>query len=765
MRGTPTKYYLLLASLLVSLCSTSSASSNMLTQQTAQQAYQNGQYELAIERWEDILPSLSGSAYIDLLIQIATTQLSLGQVNKSLENLLSAKSLAEQSPTYPHLALIYSQLSDAYLLARFESQAHNYAKLAVQTARTHPQKSILATALNHLGNVLMSRQQYGEALLLYVQASNITRTLNESALHISISLNMVHAMILSKSIDQKIIAIFNEVNQKLDKLPSTAKKAFSLLSLGYLAQEFSKYNTANPHDTSLISHHSYTKALSIGEQINNTRIRSYAVGHLGELYLAQNELPQAHRLMRQALFFAYEIDAPELAARWHWQLGRLQLALHHQDAAIDAYLASIDQLQRIQPALVYGQRGNPHSFLDKVGTVYREYADILLQKAQAIDHSGDKLALLRQARSTMESLKTVELRNYFRDSCVTERREQNHAMDLDNILPPGTATIYPIVLASRLELVVGFANGDIQQTTVAISSAELAETVSLFRKQLARSANPRRLRKHGQTLYDWLIQPIRDSLNKHAIDTLVIVPDDSLRTIPFSALFDGEAFLVEQFALVLSPGLTLTDANKKHSTNDRVLLNGLSKSVQEYAPLPHVLAELNKIASLYPHTKLVDTSYSSKNIEKQLLNNTYSSIVFATHGRFHSDPQQSYILTYDGKISLDELDRIIRINQFRDQALDLLVLSACETAEGDERAALGFAGVAVKAGAKSVLASLWKVNDASTAQLVPDFFKNIKDAKLSKAKALQQAQLSLIRDQAFASPYHWASFVLIGSWF
>jgi CHAT domain-containing protein len=139
--------------------------------------------------------------------------------------------------------------------------------------------------------------------------------------------------------------------------------------------------------------------------------------------------------------------------------------------------------------------------------------------------------------------------------------------------------------------------------------------------------------------------------------------------------------------------------------------------------------------------------------------------LFATHSRFTEDPKQSFLLTYDGKMTLDDLERLIRIGEFRDQRVDLLVLSSCETAEGDERAALGLAGVAVKAGVSSVLASLWSVNDPSTAELVPLFFEHLNDSRLSTAQALQKAQQHLLSSAEYRHPFHWAPFVLIGRWY
>lgn len=129
------------------------------------------------------------------------------------------------------------------------------------------------------------------------------------------------------------------------------------------------------------------------------------------------------------------------------------------------------------------------------------------------------------------------------------------------------------------------------------------------------------------------------------------------------------------------------------------------------------------------------------------------------------DPASSFLLPYDDRFSLDELDSLIRTSEFREQPVDLLVLSACETAVGDERAALGLAGIAVKAGARSVMASLGAVNDQSTATLVPAFFESLAQPGVSKARALQLAQRKLLAETSTAHPYYWAPFILIGNWF
>ncbi|MGH8559001.1 MAG: CHAT domain-containing protein, partial [Methylococcales bacterium] len=123
-----------------------------------------------------------------------------------------------------------------------------------------------------------------------------------------------------------------------------------------------------------------------------------------------------------------------------------------------------------------------------------------------------------------------------------------------------------------------------------------------------------------------------------------------------------------------------------------------------------------------------------------------------------------FVLTSDGKISLDALGNMMGVSRYRNEPVELLTLSACQTAAGDDRAALGLAGVAVKAGARSALASLWFINDPASADLVTEFYRQLKKPGTSKAKALQQAQWLLLNDERYEHPGYWAPFLMIGNW-
>jgi CHAT domain-containing protein len=197
------------------------------------------------------------------------------------------------------------------------------------------------------------------------------------------------------------------------------------------------------------------------------------------------------------------------------------------------------------------------------------------------------------------------------------------------------------------------------------------------------------------------------------------------------------------------------------------LLGGVAQSVQGFSPLPEVANELSTIQSHVGGRVLADRQYTKVNLTAALSADDYSIVHMATHGTMGATPAESFLLTYDSKLTMSDLEYLLRIGQFRKTPVELLTLSACETAVGDERAALGLAGIAVKSGAQSVVASLWLVDDNATAALMNRFYKNLSmrgTTTTSKAKALRSAQLALLAEPATQHPANWAAFMLIGNW-
>jgi len=238
-----------------------------------------------------------------------------------------------------------------------------------------------------------------------------------------------------------------------------------------------------------------------------------------------------------------------------------------------------------------------------------------------------------------------------------------------------------------------------------------------------------------------------------------------LRTVPLAALYDGERFLIEDMAVAVVPGLSLIDPKALERREARVLLNGLSKSVQGYAALGFVTDELNRIDQTYAGETLLDEGFTLAELHKKLREEQFSIVHIASHGQFDRDVRKTFLLTFDTKLTLNDLESSIRPSQYRGRPIELLVLSACQTAAGDDRAALGLAGVAVKAGARSALASLWFVNDQSTSALTTEFYQQLRlKPPISKARALQAAQLKLLGDRRYRHPCYWSPYLIIGNW-
>jgi CHAT domain-containing protein len=197
----------------------------------------------------------------------------------------------------------------------------------------------------------------------------------------------------------------------------------------------------------------------------------------------------------------------------------------------------------------------------------------------------------------------------------------------------------------------------------------------------------------------------------------------------------------------------------------KVLVSGLSESVQDFPALPSVVKEVDDVHNQFKNSAvLLDKTFLLSQLESSLQDTSFTIVHIASHGQFSSDPSQTFLLTYDDKLTMSRLSQLLQANQFRKQPVELLTLSACQTAVGDERAALGLAGVALRVGTRSAMASLWFISDQATAELVAEFYRQLENPELSKAQALRNAQLALAANPQFRHPAFWSPFLLIGNW-
>ena len=546
------------------------------------------------------------------------------------------------------------------------------------------------------------------------------------------------------------------------------------------------------------------QAKTIGDQLGE----SYILGYLGDYYGQQQKNARAIALTNQALVLAQaqtvDRDTREVTYLWQAQLGQLLEQQTKDSEAIAAYTSAFNTLQSLRTDLNANDRLVQFDFLQEIKPVYLSLANLLLRSpdvaavkslnVNATSTSNKASPNLELARQVIESLQLAELDNYFQDPCA---ETSEVALTIDQ-LDPQAAVIYPIVLGDRLEVILSMAGQPLQQFSTPVAQSEVDLTIdllydSLYNQSVDNSAvnifsttpvdpvelaqNTRTLLPLLQQIHSWLIAPLADQLAAHQVKTLVFVLNGKLQSVPLTALYDGKQYLLEKYQVALAPSLQLLNTESKPRSQIKVLAAGLNQQVeiqgQIFPALAYVSQELEQIETVFPQSRqLLNQEFTTSEIQQQLQQD-FSVVHLATHGVFSSDPQQTFIVTGDRHaIDINTLSRLL--NSSSRTKPELIVLSACDTATGDERAVLGFAGVAVRSGS-STLGSLWSVEDASTAQLMGNFYRQFENPQSTKAEALQQAQLSLIESlktnpplpalkQLPPHPYYWASYVLVGNW-
>lgn len=348
----------------------------------------------------------------------------------------------------------------------------------------------------------------------------------------------------------------------------------------------------------------------------------------------------------------------------------------------------------------------------------------------------------------------------------------------------------------QLEITLITGNGDVIKQTVPEATRKNVKT--LVNKFIASVTDVRRKNAYvnpSKELYNLLIKPIESELNIQQIDNLGFIMDNELRSLSVAALYDEktEQFLVEKYSLAMIPSFSLTNTEYTDIKNQPILGMGSEKfenKNQEQNPLPAVPTELSLITSQIWQGQgdlFLNENFTIQNLQELRNSETPFSIFhLATHGEFRSGSvDHSYIQFWDNKLTLDKLETL-RLNR---PPIDLLVLSACRTAVGDQEAELGFAGLAIAAGVKTSLGSLWYVSDQGTLALMTSFYNALNQAPI-KAEAVRQAQLALINGNThyengqlitdlgsialpenlaqqdtpdLSHPYYWSAFTMVGS--
>ena len=745
----------------------------------AQRFVSKGAFEDSVAHWKKAEglfgQAKNSSGQVEAQVHLAAAYQALGQTNLAAATLMRAQKLAAAGDQ-KYLAQIKAALGAIYTFAsppiedhsqhghmsEHEDIAETTLKESIKLARAAKDPRIEAVALNNLANLYSYRNKPEDAVKQYNAAIDSASKSHDKELESQACANLARAALASGDYE-KAKTWTERAVEKASKLQDSHEKAYQLLGSGRTFKEI--FVDAPDHDNKwrLRAFETFQKAAGVAEAIDDKRALSYACGYEGELYEEEKKYDDALPLTRKALVLAQELNSPDTIYRWEWQSGRLLHAKHNNEAAIAAYRRAVETLQSIRHdvSLRYGNPNAHSSFREVAGALYFQLADLLLQRADLAGNAADLDKILLEARDSAELLKSAELEDYFQDQCVNLLKSKITKIET---ISETAAVVYIIPLPNRTEMLVSLSSG-LHRVKSPATDTDLNNVAHQFRVNLEKRTTYEYLTQAKQ-LYDWLIKPLEPLFANSKIDTLVFIPDGALRNIPMSALHDGQKYLIEKYAVAVTPGLTLMEPRPFKKENIALVANGLSDGVQGFTPLRYVPEEMSSLKKLFGGTELMNKEFVKTNIDKEFAQeNNYSIVHIASHGHFDSDAKKTFVLTFDSKLSLDELEQLIRPAQLRDKPVELLTLSACQTAAGDDRAALGLAGVAIKAGARSAFATLWFVNDESSASLIRDFYTQLRDhPDISKAKALQNAQTKLLADQRYAHPCYWAPYLIIGNW-
>ena len=621
-----------------------------------------------------------------------------------------------------------------------------------------------------LGNTARAMADWDAALKFYQQTTN---TATNPHTQLQGQLNQLSILVNTKQ-TTAALALLPQIQVGLANLPPSRTVIYEQVNF---SESLMKLSSIISHSSLVVDNRLIikdiaqilAKSVRQARDLNDTRAESYALGQLGHLYEQTQQWKEALSLTQQALSLAQGIRAADIAANWYWQQGRIFKALGDVNSAIAAYDQAVYTLASLRQDLVTVNPDVQFSFREQVEPVYRQLVELLLQNVDSLPEPTRQKHLQR-SREAIEGLQLAEVENFLREACITYKSRSIDAIDKK------AAVIYPILLGQRLEVILSFPGQPLRHYGTALSAEKASRVFEELRSSLNPVFQPNEVLPSAQQVYDWLLRPAKAELERQGMKTLVFVLDGFLRSLPMAVLHDGKQYLVERYNIALTPSLQLLDSPSPSLCTDKtcrvsILAAGLAEARQGFSALPGVEQEIKQVSATFPGKVLLNQNFTRSNFQQRVEDKPFSVIHLATHGQFSSKAEDTFLLTWDGRINVKDIDQLLREQGekatrtfIKREPIELLVLSACQTAKGDDRATLGLAGVAVRSGARSTLATLWSVQDKSTSQLISEFYHRLTQPGMTKAEALRGAQLSLLNSQEYKHPYYWSPFVLVGNW-
>jgi CHAT domain-containing protein len=632
------------------------------------------------------------------------------------------------------LGIAYQKLGD------FEaSETTLKQSLAIAPATTN------SPILLSLGNTLSNLKQPEAALKSFQQAEQ-TATRPQEILDAQLNQLQLHLELGQKKEAEPLIA---SLYSQLVQLPASRHSIYNSANFvnSLLAWDLPQMPRSLADLDSLLEW-----AATAATQLQDRQATAHILLQQGKLYRHFGQMQQAIAYTENSLATAQGIRATDITAQAAGQLGYLFNQQGNRDAAIASYRQAVQALKMLRSDLATSNSGVQFSFRDNVQPIYRNLVALLLDEQPTSEN-------LIEARQLIEALQLAELDNFFKEACVDLQPIQIDDID------PTAAVIYPIILQEQTAILISRPQQPPRYYTIPHPQAYVESQISAFLESLSPAYNDAARLVRSRQMYDWFIRPAEADQTLANVDTLVFVLDGELRNIPMAALHDGSQYLIEKYRVALSPGLQLLAPHPLDTTELRAISGGISEANQGFSALPGVESEIKQLTQTLNTSVFLNQDFTEEKLANAIAREPANIIHLATHGQFSSEASETFLLTWEGRLNIQELSALLSRQRTQNtEAIELLVLSACQTAAGDNRAVLGLAGFAVRSGARATLATLWPVRDQSTATLMRKFYQFLQTPNTTKAEALRQAQIFLLSETDYSDPFVWAPFVIVGNW-
>lgn len=726
------------------------------------EAYKRGNYHQIISLKNQLNP------HPTLLQYLSSSYANLGQFDEAIYIL---KNLLEQPLEISMLSAIKANLAQLLLEKGKLDEAEQLALEAFELTNNNLSRKGIISGI--LGNIYAKKGRYQKATSYYNQGLS---QLNDSA-----KLNVLNNLITTQKMwieeltqDVKWAKIWNDKTtsdllQKINSISqehqTTIEKSLqlsqNLRGINFLRTQILLKNKSKLSENQLFLRVkqlplSLTKgelflklnqpqaALEVAQQLQDYRLLSFSLGALGEEFKSKGDLSKASTLFLEAQQSAFQIGAWDSLYLWQWESAKIYLQQEDTEKALLYYNKAIDTLSHLRPELAAIRQ--QVKFTKDVEPLYLEALKLGLEQAKS---SVD----LQNIKEILKQYQIALVENYFNSPCPLE---------LDSIsvkLEKGQAFIYFISLPQKTYIILELPDNKLSHYQLDLTQSELQELATKWRSELTLEITED-YRETSQIFYKKLILPIEEKLINNKIDTLLIQPSDALQNLPLAALWDGKNYLIEKYNLAFSLGLRQNNSIKTVNNTGKIFgLSTPSKADNsDLSDLPGVAREVQQIQYLTNAKIWIDDSFTYENFSDSVTQkeDNISFLHLATHGRFGGNASQSWLLTYDHKMFLPELETLLLKSNL---PVSLLVLSGCETAVGNDRTISGMAGLAIRTGVGNVISSLWRVGDTDSADLIPNFYRFYQQ-EYSPIEALRKAQLSMLQSDSH-HPYDWAGYVVL----